>query len=258
MNWYPQFGAGSIAQFPLSRTRKWRAITNRMENDERVLLVGAASREIEWKLRYQELSDAEVRKLTDLFAVSRGVFGAFGFIDPTSNLLGWSEDLSQPDWNAGLLGVSGGAEDPAGTARAWTLTNWSGAEQQLQQSVGVPGEYNASLSVWLWSNSRATVKLRRDGMEKAVITGPRWTRGYVSGYPNSGSDHSGFSISVPAGTSIRMWGPQVEAQPYPSQYKPAAAPGGVYQETYFGTDELNVTCTGPGLSSCDVTLVSRG
>ena len=31
MNWFPQIGAGSVAQFPVTRSRKWRAITNSLE-----------------------------------------------------------------------------------------------------------------------------------------------------------------------------------------------------------------------------------
>jgi hypothetical protein len=257
MNWYPQFGTGSIAQFPLGRTRKWRAITNWLENDERVVLSDAASREIEWKLSYLELSDGEVASLTGLFAASQGGFGAFGFVDPTANLVGASEDLTQPDWNAGLITVTGGAADPTGANTAWTMANNNPGAQSLQQTVGVPGQYMACFSVWLWSSVRATVTLARDGLQKVVAAGPVWTRGFVSGRESAGSQ-SVFSLTVPAGQTIRIWRPQTEAQPYPSQYKPTTAAGGIYPETYFGNDELTVTCTAPGVSSCDVTLVSRG
>ena len=33
MNWFPQIGAGSVAQFPVTRSRKWRAIANTLESD---------------------------------------------------------------------------------------------------------------------------------------------------------------------------------------------------------------------------------
>jgi len=258
MNWYPQLGSGSIAQFPLGRTRKWRAITNWLENDERVVLGDAASREIEWKLSYQELSDAEAAGLTNLFAASQGGFGAFGFIDPTANLLGASGDLTQAGWNAGLLTVNGGAGDPMGGTAGWTLANNGPAEQSLQQTLGVPDAYTVCFSVWLWSSAGATVTLARDGIQKTFAAGPKWTRRFVGGSEGTGTGASVFSISVTAGQSIRVWGPQVEAQPYPSQYKPTAAASGIYEETYFSNDEMKVTCTAPGVSSCDVTLVSRG
>ncbi len=40
MNWFPQIGAGSVAQFPLTRSRQWRAIANILESGERILVVG--------------------------------------------------------------------------------------------------------------------------------------------------------------------------------------------------------------------------
>jgi hypothetical protein len=258
MSWYPQFGTGSVAQFPLGRTRKWRAITNRLENDERVVLADAAANEIEWELRYQELSNAEVASLATLFTASQGGFGAFGFIDPTANLLGASGDMTQPDWSAGLLTVTSGAVDPLGASTAWTLANANLAAQALQQTLGVPSNYTACFSVWLYSSTHTTLTLTRDGITRTVTAGPRWTRAYVSGAESGGTGQSVFSVVVPAGQTIRVWGPQVEAQPYPSQYKVTAAATGIYEETYFRNDELTVTSTAPGVSSCDVMLISRG
>ena len=105
MSWFPQTGAGSIAQFPLRRTRKWRSIANRTESGERILLPDTAAGQIEWQLSVQELNDAESGRLSDFFSAAQGRFGSFLFIDPLANLLGWSEDLSRPDWQMGLLTV---------------------------------------------------------------------------------------------------------------------------------------------------------
>ena len=38
MSFFPQIGAGSVAQFPLTRSRKWRAITNNLESSEQIIL----------------------------------------------------------------------------------------------------------------------------------------------------------------------------------------------------------------------------
>src|SRR5579863_5682376 len=98
MSWFPQIGAGSIAQFPLRRTRMWRSIANQLESSERILLPDTPAGQIEWRLSLQELTDAETGRLSDFFAAEQGQFGSFLFIDPMANLLGWSEDLSRPDW----------------------------------------------------------------------------------------------------------------------------------------------------------------
>ena len=139
MNWFPQIGSGSLAQFPLQRKRLWRAITNVMESGELISLPDANGGQIEWKLSYQELTDAEVANLTSLFATSGGEAGSFGFVDPFANLLGWSEDLTQPGWALGELTATGGFSDPVGTSRAWTLQNASGAEQDAFTIAGCAG-----------------------------------------------------------------------------------------------------------------------
>ena len=157
MNWFPQIGVGAVAQFPLHRKRQWRAITNVLESGELLSLPDSKGGQVEWMLSYQELTDAEVAKLTGLFAASSGEAMSFGFVDPFANLLGWSEDLSKPDWQAGLLTMTGGLSDPVGTARAWTVQNTNGAEQMLSQTVGIPVSYTACFSVYVRSDSAGSI-----------------------------------------------------------------------------------------------------
>src|SRR5580704_14020545 len=107
MNWFPQLGSGAVAQFPLKRKRQWRAITNMLESGELISLPDTTGGQIEWRLSYQDLTDTEVANLTGLYAASAGSAISFGFVDPFANLLGWSEDLSQPDWQPGLLTKTG-------------------------------------------------------------------------------------------------------------------------------------------------------
>src|SRR5580692_6865963 len=143
MNWYPQTGSGSVAQFPASRSRRWRAIANDLEDGAQIMLPDTAAGQIQWKLSYQDLTNAEVQNLSNLFAASQGGFGAFTFIDPLANLLGWSENLSQSAWSGGLLQTAAGVTDPLGTHRAWSVTNPSPGLQSIGQSLGVSGDYVA-------------------------------------------------------------------------------------------------------------------
>jgi hypothetical protein len=257
MNWFPQIGSGSVAQFPLQRKRLWRAITNVMESGELISLPDANGGQIEWKLSYQELTDAEVANLTNLFATSGGEAGSFGFVDPFANLLGWSEDLSQPGWQLGELTATGGAGDPAGTTRAWTLQNASGAEQTLSQSLGVPGEYTICFSAYVYSSVAVSVGMLRDATRLNVTVGPQWKRVQISGAGVSGATASTFAMAVGAGSSVQVFGLQAEAQPWPSAYRPTGAAAGILEETRFSGAELAVMNTAPGLSACQVSLVSR-
>jgi hypothetical protein len=257
VTFYPQIGTGVVIQFPFRRTRKWRSISNELESGEQIIVPDAAGGQIEWNLTYRDLSDSETRSLSDLFAASAGSFGSFVFVDPLANLLGWSEDLSRPDWQLGLLGQSGGIKDPLGTQRASSITNGSAGTQQLSQTLGISGDYVACLSTWVRSAEAGAITLQRDGSQKTAPIGPQWTRIYLGGRGTPGAEHSTFSVQVAAGHSIDIWGLQVEVQPYPSVYRRSTTACGIYEETCFGDDEITIANTGPGLASCRVKLISR-
>jgi hypothetical protein len=257
MSSFPQIGLGAVAQFPLTRSRKWRTITNSLESSEQIILPDTTAGQVEWKLSYQDLTDTEAGTLSSLFTASQGSFEAFTFIDPLANLLAWSEDLSQAGWQFGLLQNASGAGDPLGTQRAWSVSNPAAASQALQQTLGMPGEYVACFSVYLRSGAAGTVGLVRDGTQVSVAVGPAWQRVFVNSAGVAGAVESSFSIAVAAGQTIDVWGLQVEAQPYPSLYRQTSSAEGIYAETYFENDELKITSTSPGFSSCEISLMSR-
>jgi hypothetical protein len=257
MNWFPQLGSGALAQYPLNRNRQWRAIMNTLESGETITLQDAPGGWIEWRLRYEELTDAEVANLTGFFETSRGEAGSFGFVDPFANLLGWSEDLAKPDWQKGLLAVSGPAGDPLGTQRGWTVQNGNGAEQALSQTLSIPGEYAACFSAYVRSDSAGTVGIARDSNRVNVPVGPQWKRIQVSGGAAAGATASTFSIVLSAGSTLLVFGLQVEVQPWPSIYRLTGAASGILEETRFEGGELKVIHTARGLSACQVNLVSR-
>ena len=257
MSYFPQVSSGSIAQFPLRRLRKWRSIENRLESNESIAMPDPSAGEIEWNFSMKDLSDPEAHSITDLFSLANGQFGAFLFVDPLANLLGWSENLSRPDWQAGLLNVITGAADPIGSQRASLLVNPSAGTQALQQTVALPGEYVACFSAWVSSDVSSWVTLARGTKEVTVPVGPVWKRVYITGKGERGATESAFSMLLDAGQSINVWGMQVEAQPYPSEYKQTRSAMGIYDQTYFANDELTMTITGVGLSSCEIALKSR-
>jgi hypothetical protein len=257
MNWFPQVGAGAVAQFPLQRKRQWRAITNVLESGELISLPDATGGQIEWRLSYQDLTDAEVANLTNLFAQSSGEAIPFGFVDPFANLLGWSENLTQPDWQTGQLTLAGGLSDPVGTTRAWSAQNTNAAEQTLSQTLGVPGSYTACFSVYVRSDSAGMIGILRDNSRVNLPVAAQWKRIQISGVGTSGAAQSTFSLAIAAGSTVRVFGLQVEVQPWPSPYRPTGTAGGILEETRFSGGELAVINTAPGLSACQVNLVSR-
>lgn len=257
MSYFPQIGAGSIAQFPVDRTRQWRWISNQMESGEMIMLPDAPASKIAWKLKYTDVTATEVANFNTLFATVQGGYGSFLFVDPMANLLAWSEDFTRPDWQPGLLQTSAGANDPLGTTRASTLVNPGQAEQSLTQTLNFPGDYMACLSVWARSDSSTAFALTRDGLRSNFALTPAWTRYSINGTGVAGASNSVFSVVVGARQTIQIFGPQVEAQPAAASYKQTNAAAGIYSETYFASDELPMTCTGPGLFAFEIDLISR-
>ena len=250
MIWFPQLAGGSVAQFPLERVRRWRAISNELESGERISLPDSGGGSIGWRLSYQDLTGVETGLLQALFRDCGGKCKTFAFADPMANLLGWSEDLTRPDWQHGQLQLTA-------SGRVWTLSNSSAGALAVSQSVGVPGGYVSCFSVWVRSVAPGLVTLRRDSLNQTYTAGPVWTRVRLSGTGVSLATQSTYSVEVPAGHVIEMSGPQVEAQPWSSQYKTARAPRGIYPETWFASDELKVTSVGPERSSCQIDLISK-
>ena len=257
MNWYPQIGGGSLVQFPMVRQRKWRTISSELEGGRRVVVADSAGGEIRWSLSYRDLSDAESGRLSSFFQQCRGRYGKFGFADPTANLIGWSEDLSRPDWQLGTLSAVPGSRDPFGGTGSWQATNSSGGELRLTQTIGLPGDYMACFSLWLRAPAPGAVVLERDGSSSGCAVGPNWSRVHlgVEGIP--GTEYSTFGLSLPSGGTVEVFGMQVEPQPFPSQYKASGAATGIYPETYFASDDLAITATGNGLWAADIVLLSR-
>lgn len=255
MIWFPQMSTGTAAQLPLVRRRIWRSIENRLESGERIALPDRAAAQIEWRMDLREMSDSESEALSALFDQTGGPYGSFGFVDPLANLLGWSEDLSKPDWQPGLLTVSAGAADAFGGQTAWTIGNPAAGDQTLLNSVALPAEYVACFSVWLRAETPLEAMLTRDAAQSAVTVGSAWKRFFLSA-PGSASSAS-FGVTIPSGSAIQACGFQAEAQPYPSQYKRTGKARGLYAETRFAQNELTLTATSPGMTACRLTLMSR-
>jgi hypothetical protein len=235
----------------------WRAITNQLESGELITLPDTAGGQVAWSLKYEDLTTTEAQAISGVFTASQGQFGYFTFIDPLANLMGSSEDFTQAGWQLGEMTTASGIADPLGTQRASAVSNAGAASQALSQTLGLSGDYVACLSAYVRSATVTTVTLQRDNVQTVAAVGPQWTRVLVSGTGAAGAAQSTFSLTVPAGQTIDVWGMQVEAQPWPSVYKQTTTATGIYDETYFADDELTMTSTGPGFSRASINLISR-
>jgi hypothetical protein len=261
MLYYPQLTTGSMAQFPVTRTVNMRTVANQLPSGFTIRMADTVAQKVQWRLVYSDLTDGERSALESLFEASEGQLNTFTFLDPTDNLLMWSEDWTQSVWTPDpLLQVTGGMADPLGGSAAMQLTNTAQTTQQIIQNTSGPSSFVYCYSVYVRSNVPATIQLVATATGQAaltaVTTGASWTRVTASGSLSVQQDGIGFGVQLPAGVQVDTFGAQVEAQPGAGLYKQTIDLGGVYANTRFSSDLLSVTATAPNQHSCQIGLIS--
>ena len=109
MLYFPQLSTGAIAQYPIEKRRLSRTVMNEASDGARVKLADPGATAVEWTLTFETLTDAERDALSQLHSAVEGRLGTFTFLDPTDNLLCWSEKLDEAVWERNsLLTVTGG------------------------------------------------------------------------------------------------------------------------------------------------------
>jgi hypothetical protein len=261
MLYYPQLTTGAISQFPVRRSTNMRTVANQLPSGYTIRMADTGAQKVQWQLRYSELTDGERSSIESLFEASEGQLNTFTFLDPTDNLLMWSEDWTQAVWTADpLLQVSGGVQDPQGGGDAMQLTNTAQTTQQIVQNTNGPSSFVYCYSVYVRSNVPATIQLVVTATGQttltAVTTSASWMRVTASGGLSVQQNGVGFGVQLPAGTQVDAFGAQVEAQPGAGLYKKTIDLGGVYSSTRFSSDLLLITETAVNQSSCEIDLIS--
>ena len=238
-----------------------RTVANQLASGGTIRMADPGSQKIRWQLRYSDLTDSERASIENLFEAAGGQLNTFTFLDPTGNLLTWSEDWTQTAWTADpLLQVSGGAQDPLGGSEAMQLTNTAQTAQQIIQSIGASSTFTHCYSLYVRSSVPATVQMvvtaTGQTLLTPVTTGSAWTRVTTSRSLLVEGAGVGFGVQLPAGAQVDAFGAQVEAQPAAGLYKKTIDRGGVYPSTRFSSDLLSFTATAPNQNSCQIDLIS--
>jgi len=207
------------------------------------------------------LSGEEWEAIETLFREAEGRRGKFVFLDPTGNLLAWSENLEREAWTKDpFIELTPEAADPFGTKRATGVRNSGGAPQCLQQTLAVPAWFQYCLSMWVrsWERGEVTV-FGRSGTASArtVTAGPTWQRIVFPVKLLCSDELLRFGLELPAGGNVEVFGLQVEAQRGASAYKRTLGRSGVYPEARFSEDVLAVRAEAPGCYCSTIRIVSR-
>ena len=252
---YPQLTSGALSQFPAARRRRARTIVNSMADGSSIKMSDMGGGSTEWQLSYAGLSDSELAALQQFFQAAEGSLNGFTFLDPCANLLAWSEDLANSSWEADpQIKLQGGLADALGGKNAWQLLNAGGGPQSLSQTLNAPGGYLYCFSVYLQAAQVSTVTLSAGKSQAVFAAGSAWKRFTVAGSGDPDGVSAAFGIATPAGATINVFGPQVEAQQAPSLYQTSTT-GGVYTNTRFRNDTFSFTTLGENRHSATVNLL---
>jgi hypothetical protein len=245
---YPQLGTGALSQFPIRKMRRARTVVNTAPDGSTVQLNDPAAETTEWQLEYGQLSDSEAAALEQFFLAAEGTLHGFTFLDPSANLLAWSEQLDHAVWQKDpLLQVAPAAE-------GWALTNAGGAEQGIGQTIVAPGEYTYCFSVYARSATPASVRLWVGSESAERVIAGEWGRVSIVSTGEAGTESLRFAVAVPAGMAVEIQGPQAEAQGGASVYR-ATTRGGVHEDAHLAEDVLRMTRTGWNRNACTVKII---
>lgn len=256
MLFYPQISGSGVAQYPLVKTIRHRSISAATPGGRVHRSADPAARQVSWDLTYTNLTEVESQRLESFFASVEGRLKGFTFLDPASNLLGWTEELAHASWQKGpLLAVSPGVEDAMGGDRGTSLVNGAQGEQPVVQTLPVAPGMTYCFSVWMKCGAGTDVSLVTGDQRRRVNTAGGWRREMFNAVPVSGDDVA-FGVVLGAGAAATVFAPQVEAQLGASEYKRNPGAGGVYTNARFDQDELLMTCDGPDQFGAQVRVVA--
>ena len=261
MLYYPQLSTGAVAQYPLARHHTTRTLVNELVDGRRLKLSDPDASRVLWLLEYSGLSDAERGAIESLFREAEGRLRPFVFLDPLSNLLRWSESLSNEVWiDSGLIQRNGGTEDMHGTSRATRLVNTGQSWHRLSQHVEGPATYRYCFSLQARSSAGTQVRLGLSHSGAAEHTtyelGSQWRHLQISAALGGDSSELSCWLELEGGGVTDVFGTQLQAQPSPSVDRKTEATSGVYRRTRFAEDQIEFTAEAVDNHRTKIRLIS--
>jgi hypothetical protein len=255
MLYFPQLVTGAVGQFPGTGRVVQRTVVNESADGRTVKLADAAAEELEWLLEFAGLTDAEWQAFETLFEAVEGQLSEFTFLDPFDNLLTWSEDLTQAVWTlGGSLTLTPGVADPLGGTGATQVANPGGTSESIEQSLSVPGWFHYCVSAYARAATPATITLFQSSAggsaSKSFDVGPSWKQHGFGTKLDSTDESIQFGVTLAPGSTVELFGLQVEAQVGASKYKKTTTRSGIHASARFATDVLARTAEGIENSSC--------
>ena len=253
---FPQLGSGAMGQYPIRKRRVARTVRNECGDGRMLKFADSGTEQTEWRLAFKELNDGEIASLQIFFEAVEGRLRSFTLLDPSGNLLAWSEDMSRPVWERNaLLTVTPGLPDPVGTDRATRIVNQSGAPLRIMQTIEAPAWFQYCFSLWARGDQGGGVVLELGTNAFTRTLRPDWQRLRCAGRSESTEETIAFGLEIQPGSSLDVFGLQAEAQPGASEYKRTLSRGGIYPNARLAQDSLEMITMGPDRHSCSLAVV---
>jgi len=259
---FPQLSTGASVQYPVGRQISQRSIQCKMEDGTLLAMADGSAYFLKWRIELKDLSDQEATVLTDFFAETQGNLRPFVFLDPTTNLLLWTEDFTKAAWTTSGVTLNPSAADPYNGSRATRVINATSSSQSITQVTQIPGLSQTCFSIFLRSASPIPVTLvRTAGSQTASIeveAASDWTRVSLSNCCSLATDSSRYGINIPGGSTLEVFGPQVDGQKNASPYLPNnQSTANVFPNARFDMNQLDITAVGPNRNACVLEIRSR-
>lgn len=211
-----------------------------------------------FNVNFSNISDAEVNLLYTFFQSVRGKWGSFRFLDPSGNLLSYSQDFTNAAW-VKTLTVTTGQPDPSGHTLGCSLTAGH------MQSIAGPSDGGLSgfvmcASIWLKAVSgsvAATIGFIDETTSTAytqqfTVASGAWTR--ISKNLVLPTNNQ-FVFYLNLSGSAYGFGAQVSPMKGEGAY--ACTPGayGYHANCRFDTDVFNIQAVGPNQNQLQLPVV---
>jgi hypothetical protein len=260
MLYFPQLASGCTGQYPIRKFRTSRTIVNSCLDGTNIKFVDAGANFVQWQFGFQDLTDSELSNLQQFFNVAEGRLNSFTFLDPTGNLLLWSDELDHSVWEKnGALQLFSDIQDPFGGTSASRIVNSSSSDLAIQQTLNLPGWFCYCFSIYARSPATSTISLFRQSgpvNSRTLRVTQDWRRFSCSGTLNTNAVTLTVGVVIPGGCSVELFGLQLEAQPSPSNYKRTFSNGGIFDNAHLADDVFAFTTTAPNRNNCMIRIVT--
>ncbi len=258
---FPQISTGALTQLPFKATSRYQTHVNELLDLHEYVYYEQANPLGRWEVNCPAIPNADADTLAAFFATQKGRYGRFTFLDPTRNLLKWSEDFSQAVWTRSNVTAAGAYSDPFGGTAAQLLTASAPAAGAWQGIGYGPETYWFTGSIWLKAGSLSAVDLKvNDGaaQETAVTVAltSAWQRFSVSRKFTTGAgSNTYFVLGFPVAGVVYAFGAMLAYLPGPGDYGRTQNTCGVHPVCRFDDDKLMHRLTHYGVSELTVPVI---